>query len=44
MRVFDVFKRRFKKESKDMHMDLKGPLASLDIPDKVNKGEITITK
>jgi hypothetical protein len=44
MKTFDVFKKKFNKEHRDMRMDLPGPLSNLDIAGKVNKGEITITR
>jgi hypothetical protein len=44
MRTFDVIKKKFKKESKDVHIDLPGPLSNLTITGKVNQGEITITR
>ncbi|KAF2249310.1 hypothetical protein BU26DRAFT_519428 [Trematosphaeria pertusa] len=44
MRDFDTLKRDFQPNShQDFHLDLPHPLANLDIPDVVNKGEITIT-
>jgi hypothetical protein len=44
MGLFDDRKRKFKKDSKEFHIDLPGPLSNLDIRDKVFKGEITITR
>ena len=44
MKSFDVLKRQFSNETGSLKMDLPGPLSDLDITDKVNQGEITITR
>jgi hypothetical protein len=44
MKTFDGFKKRFKKDHRDMRMDLPGPLSNLDLDTRVQGGEITITK
>ena len=44
METFNTFKRRFHKEHRDIRMDLPNPLHNLNINNKVEEGEITITK
>jgi len=44
MREFDLFKREFKNDGRDIKMDLPEPLNTLTIPGRVDEGELIITK
>jgi hypothetical protein len=44
MQQFDILKRVFHQNTRDNMFDLPMPLGNLDIPGKVNEGQITITK
>jgi hypothetical protein len=41
---FDVRKKAFTKDSRDIRIDLPEPLANLDMPGRVNEGQVTIPK
>ena len=43
MKDFNILKRKFKKGHPDMKMTLPKPLENLDLPNRVEEGEITIT-
>jgi hypothetical protein len=44
MKAFDVLKRNFSSNARDGMLDLPEPLHNLDIPGKVDEGQIIITK
>jgi hypothetical protein len=44
MRAFELHKKAFHQDSATMHIDLPAPLQRLNIPNRVEEGDLTITK
>ena len=44
IKQFDAYKKKFSSKSPPMKIDFPEPLENINIPGKVNQGELTITK